>query len=472
MQIVDTAAMSPEPVHSSAGEILEMLQQPPLEIIEQGQDWVVQTYHRGDQSSRVVSIHDSQIDATRAAKTEMEANNHPCILRWNSPRSVGNLYWNPLFECVEVRYDELVDTWAVVPSEGACAVATCPSRETACDVAKQIQRKHDFKRLRVYKKYTDEFEEREHRFLRHDITKSGVVFDPDAVNRQLSTEAIPPSNDEPEGTVTPEKYASPATPGRLGVSIPDLTKVKFISTDGMLHRYATPWGDGTNAEILAVSRKHSDNTEIRESFDRWLTRWRATDDHRAVATIHESGTEPVPWVAYEVGNHTLEAIGTELSAKERIAGLKRIGAAINTVRAASDDPVCGLHPKWVHICSDNKERFAAVSQLGIKWGVQRAGGTHEPTPFTAPEQLDGTVDPTTAVYQFGAVAYALLCESLPITGQNQTATLIESGSIPPARPADPIPSEVGAVIDQAVETAPADRHDSIQVMLNALQDAI
>lgn len=465
--------MTPDTSSSLDGRIAEIQRGPPLEIVKQGRVWLVGEYHRGPTEGEVFSTHDSQIDAVRATKTKMEADLHPCALRWDSSWSVGNLYWNPLFERLEVRYDELLDAWTVLPGEGTCAVAICETRRAACEQAIRIQHEYDFKHLRAYNRSASEYEERDHRFLRHDITGSGVKFDPSAFAPPPESGESPPGDDEsPADTESDERYVRPASPGQLGASVPDVTRVEFIDADGVLHRYATPWGDGTNAEILAVSRKYADDSRIREPFEALLSRWRDVDSHPNVATVYESGTDPVPWVAYQVGERTLDAVGTDLPVEKRLSALIQVSEAITTVATVDDDPVCGIHPKWVYVHEAGTDERVTLAGMGLEWVVQRGGGIHEPTPYTAPEQLDGKLTRTTAVYQFGAVAYRLLCESPPIPEADDIARVIRAGDIPSARPVAAIPTDTGPIIDRCLETDPASRYDSVSSVRQALQSVL
>lgn len=465
--------MNPDQSEAPKGQLAAVPRQPPLDIVRQGGVWLVTEHHRGSREGEVFSTHDSQIDAVRASKTKMENDSHPCTLRWDSPHSVGNLYWNPLFECLDVRYDDLLDVWTVVPEEGTCAIATSQSRQAGYELGKRIQYAYDFKHLRAYDESTSEYGTRDHRFLRHDITRSGVEFDPTAFSPPGDTGESPADESEPSPSSEQEEtYVGPATPGQLGVSLPDVTEIEFVDTDGALHRYATPWGDGTDAELLALSRKYTDNARIRNSLDEWIPRWRAVDGHPNVATVYESGTDPVPWLAYQVGERTLETAGVDLSVQRRLSALDQIGTAITALRTADDDPIYGFHPGWIYLHPAGGNERVTVALQGLKWAVQRSVGTHNPTPYTAPEQLDGEVTRTTAVYQFGAVAYYLLCESPPITDGDDIAGAIEAGEIPPANPTAPVPADAGSVVERCLETDPAKRYNSVEAASEALRNTL
>ncbi|WP_302081703.1 hypothetical protein [Salinibaculum rarum] len=454
-------------------------QRPPLEIVKQGHVWVVEAYRRGTRKGKTFSTHDSQIDAVRAAKTKMDENRHPCALRWESANSVRNLYWNPLFECLEVRYDELLEGWTIVPERGTCALAVCSSREEACKQAKQSQHDYDFRYLHAYDATGREFEEREHRFLQYDITASGVTFDPTAIEQPAVPDDPAEEPDETDGETgdDTETYVGPASPGQLGASIPDVTEVQFVDTDGILHRYATPWGDGTDAEILAVSRKHVDVPDVRESFEARLSQWRSADHHPSVATVHESGTDPAQWAAYQAGDHTLAATGTDFPVETRLSILGQVIDAVDAVDAASTAPVCGIHPERIHVQSGGTERdwYATVADWGIEWAVQRAVDaeqTDHVTPFTAPEQVDGRLTATTAVYQVGALAYWLLCESSPVPDDTATARAVREGAVPPAQPVSSAPRGAAVAIDRALEANPNDRYRSVASFRRDLPGAL
>jgi hypothetical protein len=439
---------------------IELPQQPPLELVHQGRVWTVAEYRQGRRDGTTFSSHDTQIDAVRAAKSKMERDGHPCVVRWESQDSVQNVYWNPLFEYLDVSYDELVSAWTVVPAGGTCAIESAQSRDDACESGKRLQREYDFKHLRVFDKASENHETRDHRFLRHNITDSGVRFD-------RSTLDSKPEQPEPEETTTEEDEpeivrTGPATPGRLGVSIPDVTQVEFVDTDGVLNKYETPWGDGTRAQILALSQKYADHEAACDAVAARIALWQAADETDHVATVHESGTDPTPWVAYESGEYGLDEVGLDLSINDRARVVEAIAAACGTV---SDEECYGIQPVNVRL-RDESGWQVTVANWGIEWAVNTALSRRHATPFTAPEQTAGETTAQTAVYQLAAVAYWLLCEQYPVEGDLHQA--IQAGQITPPATISAVPSAVEPVLLRGLSTDSAERHGSVHELTHEL----
>jgi len=448
----------------------EVPRRQPLEIVEQENLWIVEDYHKGARTGEKHATHDTQLSALRDAKSKMEADRHPCIVRWDSPRTVGGLYWNPLFETLTVRRDDLVSGWSVVPEAGTYAMTVEPTREAAADRAKQLQRRYDFKHLRAYRGQGESYEERDHRFLRHDITRSGVRFNPDAVAEVTTPEQ--PDKPNPLNTTPTEEPAGPsdvgmvgtASPSQLRASVPDVTQMEFTDTDGAVHRYSTPWSGGTQAQILTVSRKYATEDGVTNAFDNAFKRWQTHDERPHVATIHESGTGPTSWVAYRVGSHTLAGVGTELPVQTRIDVLSDIADSAKVV-GGSSTPLCGLVPKNFHLIEANGDRRATIANWGIEWSVREAVGLDHGGPFLAPEQFEGRLTATTNVYQLGALAYWLLCERRPPESPSPSPS-----DVP--RPIQGASSRVKPHIAQALAGDPEERPDSVEAFYRSLANAV
>ena len=443
---------------------------PPLEIIKQDALWVVEEYRKGARHGQTFATHDTQMSALRYAQSKMEADTHPCLVSWKSADSVGSLYWNPLFECVVVKHDPLIGEWTVVPEKGTCAMTAAQSRAEIIDRAKKIQRLYDFKELRAYDRSGESYEERDHRFLRYEITRPGVRFDAESITDSPASGTADTADDavQAEAATTPSKPASgpsdigavgPASPSQLGASVPDVTQVEFTDTDGAVHRYSTPWEGGTNAQILTISRKYETNESAQSAFQQILSRWQDNDGSRNVATIYEFGTDPTSWVAYRTGPHSLAEIGTELPVRSRVELLGEITDAVGTVASASA-PICGLSPKNIYLVEHDGDRRATIGNWGIEWAVRETLGIDCDGPFVAPEQRRGDLAETTPVYQLGAVAHWLLCEETPSDG----------GEIP--GPIDGVAPSVQSVLSRALSSDPSDRYVTVEALYHALAESV
>lgn len=449
----------------------EIPREPPIEIIKQGQAWVVGAYDRGRHTGATYSTHDSQIDAVRAAKSRMDEQRHPCVLRWESPESVRNIYWNPLFERLDVTYDELIDAWTIVPDRGTCAIAVVGSWDAGYERAKALQKAYNFKELCLHDRDGQHHETREHRFLRRDITQTGVTFDRSKLLGAPGPAETDGESDESKADGEPDiEYTKPASPSQLGVSVPDVTKVEFVDTDGVLHRYATPWGDGTNAEVAAVAQKYASHEAVTDAFADRLDLWKDYADRLHVAAIYESGTDPTPWVAYRAGEDSLAELGFSFSPAERIDLLADLADVVTTV-TDPDHPVCGIQPKNVRLRHRRNDWHLTVANWGIEWAVNAAAGTDYVTPFLSPEQLRGELTDTTGVYQLGAVAFWLLCESPPIDAKDQQHA-IRTGQLVTPRLVGGVSADAGPVLQTAMAPDPEDRYATATEFYQALLDAI
>lgn len=458
--------------------MVDIPQKPPLEIVKSGQIWVIEEYKRGKRTGKTFSTHDSQMDAVRSAKAKMDEDKHPCTVRWEAEDSVTNIYWNPLYETVALRYDELLDAWSIVPEAGTCAIEIHEDWKQAHERAKEVQRTYNFKSLRAYNFTGDDYEEREHRFLRYDITQSGVRFDRAAVEAQPDpeeeSEEVEPATSESatETEVDGVTVTKPATPGMLGVSIPDVTKVEFLDTDGLIHRYATPWGDGTNAQIVAIAQKYAAHEGLREAFNRHVTAWEASVDCQSVTSIYEQGTAPTAWVAYRAGEHSLWEIGHDLPIDDRRGVIEDVAMAIEEVSLHLDG-VCGIRPENIRLWNVRGRWRVGVANWGIDWAVHNELPEAEHvTAFSAPEQLAGELTATTSVYQLGMVATWLLCEQLPVDPDEPDAVAIREGTLRLPSPTTGVPSSVSTVLQRALETDPANRYADPTAFVDALRQRL
>jgi outer membrane protein assembly factor BamB/serine/threonine protein kinase len=117
------------------------------------------------------------------------------------------------------------------------------------------------------------------------------------------------------------------------------------------------------------------------------------------------------------------------------------------------------------------------------WGLAREllGETSDPMEmlsprYAAPEQFDsaryGRVDPTTDIYQLGAVVYAMLTGEPPYTGRDESVMLDiakEELPPPPSQRRSELSEELDAVIQTAVEPRKDNRFGSVETFKQALR---
>jgi serine/threonine protein kinase len=141
---------------------------------------------------------------------------------------------------------------------------------------------------------------------------------------------------------------------------------------------------------------------------------------------------------------------------------------------------CDLKPSNVRVTSGNRPvlmDFGLARLLDGQQSSQHAiAGT---APWMAPEQIDaafGQIGPRTDVYGLAALLYTLLCGQPPFSG-NRTPDVL-SQVISAARPVPPsqfqsdLPPVINDICMQALSKQPADRPQSMQLMIAALTDGL
>lgn len=436
---------------------------PPLEVIELDGRWELQPYQQGAHDSDPIASFGSRLDALRAGKDRMEANHHPCVLRWDEENVVGGIYWHEPFKRLQVRYDRLLERWVITPAMSQAAWAAVPDSETAGSWAREAQRVYNFKKLGLYDQRGRKQTTREHRFIRESIAAPGVRFDADHVPQPTNAdeEGSDPTAPAPDGTATQP----------LLTLVTDLSDLEVVSTTGPVHTYRAQWQDGDAAKILTLGPDASEQRDAVELFTDITERWTDVATAETVATVLDSGIGPNPWVVYRAYPTTLGAVVEHLGLSERVSVLEQIvsGIAVSKSRA----PPAGITPQSVTASVDER-----VSIKLARWNIDQqvaavlSDSSHRVTAYTAPEQLDGEIHPATGRYQLAVLAYDLLVEhSLFGTEQGLRAAIV-AGDHRPAS-AD---SRYGAALDEVFETAlavdPAERYASSSTFLSELTQAL
>lgn len=443
-------AHGPDPMTAAHDDGPPLPRKPPLEIIELDGQWVLETYQSGRRDGVTYSTHDSQIDAMRAGKTKMDDDTHPCLLRWDAENIVGNIYWNPLFREVEVRYDEMMQRWVVVPEAGYYLFHTTEDRRQACEYGQTVKRKYDFRHLVIYTESGHKQREIDHRFVRQSLGASGVRFDRSKLKRDADT--VEEDVDEETGVAPGTTPAS-----ALAAAVPDVAQVQVVDTAGPIHRYRAAWTDDRDAQILALSADHSRKQAAVNSFTQAVDRWKTVDHDDRVTTVLESGIGPSPWVAFHAGSGPLAEHIDVLDEESRLHVIDAVSGALDVAKRHGIT-ARGVAPATVRLHTDEGEWQATLADWGLRRAVTATVLEQAVTPYTAPEQLDGRTTQTTAVYQLGALAYRLLTGVEPFADAENMANAIRNGSLTPASKRGDVPAEADDVLAQAMAPDPADRY--------------
>lgn len=468
---------------------------PPLELIKRDGVWAVREYYDlGEQPEQGVtrfSTHAKRTDAMRVGQERMEERQHPFLLRWESQNNVGGMYWNQEFETLSVRFSELLSSWTVKAEPDGIVLSVNSSDSEALSTGKQMLEEYNFKRVVCYSTSGDKRVAHKHRFVRNEIADYGVRFNREQIPKSAETPA------ESSDTDTNQ----PATSGDVAITeddggdddeqtrdvtgvhssfvatVPDLTELREIDTDGVAHVYAVPWDD-TTARALILSPEYADEQQAVNTFATVVSDWLALATHDNVVKVFESDADPGTWIIYDGDYPRLSTVVDDLSVVEQMSVLLQLGD-IATVAQREGIHSTGLTPRRVCVTKDSSSRAKMSSNdtalevkltgLGLRDRVSRAVGDSDPTRFTPPELLNGgTVQPTTPVYRLGAIAYYFLTGSPPYYACSPTAGSLSEASITPPNAITDIPIRVSQCIMQALHENPRQRYETGKTFVREL----
>jgi hypothetical protein len=423
---------------------------PPLEIIERGGEWVMEEYRDGARDGPVFGTFDGRLDAMQATRERMAAEVHPCIVRWDAEDIVGGLYWNDLFERLEVRYDELLDAWVIVPAVGHFLFQAGRQHDTVVEYARAVRQRYDFKHLALYTAEDELVREDDHRFLRHSLAESGVRFD----REKLLAHEGPTASD---GDSTDDTDAQTDRPtNSLTAVVGGYEQLDLDGETRLLQYYTASWTDGQPARIVALKPELADE-RLREAFLTGFDRWQQLQQHPHVASILGHGDSPSQWIAYDPGQASLAALAEDLGLDARLDVLEHVATALDTA-TRMDVPPTGLRPAAIRVGPQDGMAHATLAEWGLGHELRQVGGETPIGWHTAPEQLQGTTVTTTGVYQLGALAYWLVCDTVPFADASSLESAIETGSRRSPSEVAAVSEDVDDFFDRAMALQPHDRY--------------
>jgi len=454
----------------------------PLEVIERDDEWVVREYYPTEdaveEQIRTFGTHADRIDAMRQARTTMERGQYPCVVRWDTHNSVGGLYWNPTFETVMVEYSDLLREWVVVPKDDHFVFQTAGSTSTAFQLGKLVLERFDFKTAEFYARDGTLEAERDHRFLRHEIAQSGVRFNrgplPESVEHPApasATTAVDDADDDEDPS--PSEDGSMTAISSIAPVVPDITRLKAIDTEGVLHQYETPW-EGDTARIWILDPDFDDHRTALHAFGTAIDDWADLASHDGVVSIHERDADPSAWVIYDATGTPLSTCREKLSTAEQLWILTQLADVTQEAQRRSIYRTT-LAPSRVMVSRAESTRDRSyidtrlnrgeaehsistrIASPGIERRVRDRLGRRTGSRYMAPEQLQNEVTSTTPVYRLGAVTYWLLTGYEPFHDRQAYTNALAASEITPPQELAELPDGVGDCIQQAMRADPDDR---------------
>jgi outer membrane protein assembly factor BamB len=237
------------------------------------------------------------------------------------------------------------------------------------------------------------------------------------------------------------------------------------------------WGeDGDYEPFFKQTRKWATVDRRERTEPRW------SDSEHIVGIV--SVGETLPWTALEYMDGG--SLADRLNETDGLAIEEAVWIGERLCRGlelAHNNGVAHLDLKPQNILfRETRGRVWDVPKIA-DWGLAREllGETSDPMEmlsprYAAPEQFDsaryGRVDPTTDIYQLGAVVYAMLTGEPPYTGRDESVMLDivkEELPPPPSQRRSELSEELDAVIQTALEPWRSDRYDSIAQFKGALR---
>lgn len=220
--------------------------------------------------------------------------------------------------------------------------------------------------------------------------------------------------------------------------------------------------------VYVLAPEHADHEFAPERFSEAAQRWAGISQNPHIATVHEWGTDPRPWVAFDGDGRPLETVVDQLDRTERLRVLDSVFEGLQTASLYSVSNN-SLAPDTVIVSTDGSELTAELADWGLGDDVKTALGKSTASPYTAPEQLNAETSPTTDVYRVGMLAYRLLTDREPFGESTHLASDIRDGNVrPPSEVAD-VPERFDEILARATAVNPTDRYSSLSELQNQIR---
>jgi serine/threonine protein kinase len=255
--------------------------------------------------------------------------------------------------------------------------------------------------------------------------------------------------------------SSPAN--QLEATVKKLRAVESHAEGEYLHEYEAVL-EATNdvVRVITLPPDLTDNNAAIDAFSRVSGQWSNISTDQNVVSIVEREATPHPWIAIDKPHErTLDRVQSQLKPTElktvvtQTAEILRTLGLYNAVHGS-------LCPDNILVSPDGDETDIQIRGFGLNHAVRTVVGDFKPTPYTAPELLDTSNQPTDRadVYGLGAITYFALTGQPPVDGANLEQTIPSGPTNPPSEYTDEIGPRLDDVVMQALSTQLGDRQTS------------
>lgn len=223
-----------------------------------------------------------------------------------------------------------------------------------------------------------------------------------------------------------------------------------------------------DALVYVLASEHADHEFAPERFTEAAQRWAGISQNLHIAIVHEWGTNPRPWVAFDGNGRPLETVVDRLDRTERLRVLDSVFDGLQTGSLYSVS-YNSLSPDTVIVSEDDTDLSTDIADWGLQHDVKTALGESTVSPYSAPEQLNAETSPTTDVYRAGMLTYRLMTDRDPFKDSTHLAIDIREGNLrPPSEVAD-VPERFDEILQRATAVDPAERYTSITELQNQIR---
>ncbi len=229
----------------------------------------------------------------------------------------------------------------------------------------------------------------------------------------------------------------------------------------------------TVREIRVATLEPVLDDEPKDAFQQTARKWTSISQNAPIATVFEAGDTNAPYVAFDVGEISLQNALPDLSTTDRVELLADVAEALRLGRLYSHRHGY-LSPDVVHITMSDGPPQASVSEWGLRRSVEAALNEGTPiTPYSAPEQVrDNQLGESVDIYQLGALGCYVFTGQPPVADEAPALErAILEGNVRSVADDDRVPEDVARIIDTALSTEPDLRQNSVRAVEEAFKRA-